>query len=346
MKKYLLLLITLSLCVTMFSCTDDKVIDNPNPSKPLENADSVIMSYEGESISTGLYAFIFSYQKTNMLYSYQNLGSSDMVEDTETFWNTETENGKLGELTVKDINDHCRMILLCKKMAAEYGVKLGETELEYIAEEINDLTAAYGSTSGLEDYLRRYGITSADVEEYFGDKYLILSLRNTLCADGGLCEVSKETVEDEIAKSYGKATHIYLTDAKYDGNATAKAEEILASLEAGADFKDYTNLSEDTTYKTYPKGTLVSYAIGNEYSKAVSAVKAGDYAVCTLADGAYIIKTFEMTDDDKDTLYDTVHTALADEKFMALIEERFGLVEIDSKELDKYDIVTAEIIAF
>lgn len=346
MKKFLALFLALLFTFVMGSCGGDEVIDNPNPSKPLENADSVIMSYAGETLSTGMYAFIFSYQKTNMLYSYQNLGSSDIVEDTEAFWNTETEKGKLGELTVKDINDHCRMLLLCNKMAAEYGVKLGDVELEYVTEELNDLTAAYGSKAGLEDYLRRYGITADDVEEYFCNKYLILALRDTLCSDGGVCEVSKAAVEEEIYKSYGKTTHIYLSDKKHNGDATSKAEEVLAALNNGAEFKDYTNLTEDTTYKTYPNGTLVSFAVDNAYSEAVSKVKGGEFTMCTLGEGAYVIKTFELKAEDIDALYDTAYTALADEKFMGLIEERYGLVEMDSNELNKYNIVTAEIIAF
>ena len=346
MKRYLGLVLAFIIVVSVCSCSKEEYIDNPNPSKPLKNADEAIMSYEGESISTGLYSFIFSYQKTNMLYSYQNLGVSDAVEDTEAFWNSETENGKLGELTVKDINDHCRMILLCNKMASEYGVKLGETELEYVEEEINDLTAAYGSTAGLDEYLKRYGVTAEDVENYFSDKYLILSLRNTLCAEGGICEVSKTDVNKEIERAYGKTTHIYLTDAKYEGNAKAKAEEILAALKNGADMKDYANLSEDTTYKTYPDGTLISYGVDNAYTETAEELKVGEYSICTFGEGVYIIKKFALTDKDKDSLYDSAFTSLADEKFMSLMEERYSLVEIEKTELDKFDIVTAETIAF
>ena len=181
MRKFFAISIMLAVLLTMAACGEEpELIDNPNPAKPLENADNTVMEYEGESISAGLYSFIFSYQKTYFLYYYQNLGVSDIVEDTQAFWNTETPNGLLGETAVNDINNHCRMIVLCNKMAEEHDVELGDAELEYIAEELNDLISAYGSTEGLSDYLRRFGIDVDDVEEYFNDKYLILALQNEL----------------------------------------------------------------------------------------------------------------------------------------------------------------------
>ncbi len=348
MKRIIVLLLAISLTLSLPACGgDEDTISNPNPVENLENAGVTVMSYESETLTSGMYAFIFSYLKTNKLHYLQQYGSSSIVEDTEVFWKTETENGTLGDIAEKDINDHCKMILICKKMSSEYGVSLSSENLEYVTDELNDWISAYGSVEGFSDYLRRYGITVDNFEDYLEKKYLITALQNKLCEKGGLCEVTEEMVAEEIAKSYGKVTHIFLRHDSYGGDATKKAEELLAALKSGAAMKDYAKLSEDTTYKAYPEGTLVKYDTANSaYAEAAASLKAGEYAMCVTNDGAYVITAFDIADDDVDELYESVYTSIADEKFLSVMEERYGYVELNTEELNKYDIITADIIDY
>ena len=60
----------------------------------------------------------------------------------------------------------------------------------------------------------------------------------------------------------------------------------------------------------------------------------------------YIIKCFEMTDNDVNSRFETVYKSIADKEFLAVMAERYPFVELNKDELDKYDIITADTIEF
>lgn len=347
MKKIIALILALAALVAFAACgNEEDTIDNPNPSKPLENSGITVMSYEGETINSGMYAFIFSYLKTKKMYYFQMYGSSQTVEDTQSFWNTYYDGKTIGEAALQDIQDHCKMLLICNKMASEYNVSLNNEEQGQVEDELNDWISSYGSVEGLSDFLKRYGISVDDLEKYLEKNYLIVSLQNKLCSEGGVCEVTDDEVNKQINETYSKVTHIYLSDKTYNGDAKSKGEEILKALEEGKDIGEFGKLSEDTTLKTYPDGMMVSLETDNSYTKAVAELSDGEYALCEMGDGVYIIKCFKMTDSDVDSRFETVYKSVADNKFLAVMAERYPFVELNRDELDKYDIITADTIEF
>lgn len=358
MKRFVTLLLALSLVVGALSaCTsssggsasDDtsvvSAIDNPNKVDKLENADNVVMEYEGRTLSSGMYAFIFSYLKTLYLSTLQYYSDSYYVEDTKAFWSTSAGELTYAEAVVGDINEHCMMLLICDKIASEYGVVLGSEEAEQAGQELNELVADYGSVDKFNDYLARFGIDCDDVEAYLNQKYMITVVQDKLCSSGGVCEISDDDVKSKINESYRKTKHLYLSDSAFDGDANAKANEIIAALENGADFADYVSLSGDTAAQTYPDGIMVNLATTDDrYASVAADLDAGECGICAFDEGVYLIVGVEITDDDIEGVYQTVFSSLAEERFVAYLSDRYGAVELDADELAKFDIVTAETI--
>lgn len=347
MKQFVALLLLCALAFSFVGCFGGEgVINDPNAKPIVDNSDKVVMSYEGYEMNSGLYAFVFSSLKTNYLYLLQLYGETEFVEDTESFWNTKTDDGKtLAESVTLDINNHCKMILISEKMAKEYNVVLDEDAITEAADEYNDYIASYGGEKELEVYINRYGLSLAELKDYLNKKQLINCLKDNLCADGGLCAVEKTAVNSKIDEDYLKAKHIYLLNSKYEDKAIDKANSILADIKDGKKYDDYVSLSADDSASAYPKGFLVKLEETEEaYSEALSDLKVGEYGVCEAADGAYVICRLEMTDEDRQSKYESVWEELAEEKFSETISARYGQVELDSSELSKYDIVTADII--
>ena len=348
MRRFVAILLLFCFVFSFVGCSDGEgVINDPNAKPIVDNSDKIVMSYEGYEINAGLYAFIFSALKTNYLYLLQLYGETEFVEDTESFWNKKTEDGtSLADAVTKDINDHCRMILISSKMASEYGVTLSEDALEEAADEYNDYIASYGGEKQLEVYINRYGLSLDELKNYLEKKQLINCLKDKLCSKGGLCAVADEAVNLKIDEDYVKAKRIYLLNSKYDGKAIDKANEILDLINKGdKKYSDFVSLSADDSATAYPNGFMVNLEeTEDEYANALKGLKNGEYAVCESADGAYVICRLETTDEDRKTKFDAVSQKLTDEKFSETISARYDMVEIDNKELEKFDIVTADII--
>ena len=347
MKKFVALILLFSMLLISACGNADGVVDDPNAKPIVDNSDTVVMTYEGYTLTSGVYAFIFSALKTNYLYLLQLYGETDFVEDTETFWNIKTENGEsFGDAVTADIYDHCKMLLICKKMSAEYNVTLDAEALETVSDEYNDYISAYGGERELDVYLNRYGISGNELMQYLKDKQMINVLQNKLCAKGGLCEVKDSDVYALINEQYCKAKHIYLTDEKNNNDALSKANEILAQIKSGEKkYDDFASLSEDNSTKDYPDGFLVNIKETEErYSNLLASLKVGEAGVCEADDGAYVVMKVEITDEDRDTRFDSAWQEIADKQFSDVLDSRYDLVELNNEELGKYDIITADVL--
>lgn len=347
MKKIVaFILLFFVLCVS--ACGNaEGVVNDPNAKPIVDNSDTVVMSYEGYTLTSGVYAFIFSALKTNYLYLLQLYGESDFVEDTEAFWNIKTESGKtFGEAVTEDIYDHCKMLLIAQKMAVEYGVALDEEAKEAVSDEYNDYISAYGGETELDVYLNRYGIGADELLDYLNNKQMINVLQDKLCADGGLCEVREEDVYALIDAQYCKAKHIYLSDSKNGDDALSKANAMLAQINNGEKkYDDFASLSEDNSTSDYPDGFLVNIEETEErYSTLLSTLKVGECGVCEADEGAYLIMKIEITDEDRDTRFDSAWQEIADKQFSEVLDSRYDQVELNGEELNKYDIITADVL--
>ncbi len=338
MKRVFAGLFVILILISTVSCNGDD--HNKNGSSNI-----TVMSYKNESISSGLYGFIFSYNKSSYLYLMQNYDGMAYAEDTESFWNSYTEDGlTLGEGVVKDINDHCKMIMISASMAEEYGVSLSEDNIDAAEAELNDLIAVFGSEKKFNDYLKKFGLNADDILEYLKKKHLVVVLQEKLCSSGGICEVNDAMLFEHAENIYVKIKHIYFSNDKNDGKAYDKlclmATDINNSV---SKFDDYTEKSEDTFIESNPKGALAEKnTLNEEYLKCVQKLKNGEVGVAKLEDGAYLIQRLEIDESDIEENFEMLYSDVADSAFSEHISSYYNGVEISKEELAKYDIITAE----
>ena len=337
-KRLLLLLISFSLLFVTLSCSNEK--------EDSGNADIEVMSYNEHSMSSGLFGFVFSYNKTNYLQLLAEYNGTDYIEDTETFWDTLAEdNVTFGDSVKQDIIDHCKMVLISSSMAAEYGVSLSDDDIEMANNELNDIISIFGSEKKLNNHLKKYGINADDVLEYLKKKYLIIALQDKLSSEGGLCEIVDDDIWDYVKQTYIKVKHVYFDDAEHDGKAHEELQELCNALNSGEKkFDDIAELSEDTFISSNPDGALVGIdTLNDEYRKCAESLEVGKYAVVKIDSGAYLITVLDITEDDIEENFEALYSDVSDIKFSDLISTYYDSVEINSTEISKYDIVTAEI---
>lgn len=344
----LLIILCIAMCITACTSSDGDV-DNFSNFSAFNNSGVVVMTYNGVELTSGMYAFVFSALKTNYLYLLQIYGDVDFVEDTELFWNSASDSSStFASAVTEDINNHCRMLLICQKLKNEYNVQLSDTDVETVYDEYNDYISAYGGEEKLEKFLSKYGISSDDLNSYIMMKQTISAVQSVLCAEGGLCEVKKDTVYSRIDAEYVKAKHIYLLDDKYNGDALSKASQLKSQIDSGEKvYDDFAALSDDNSTEDYPDGFLVHISETEErYSAVVGSMEIGQCEVCEADGGAYLIMRIEMTDDDRETHYDTIWEDVADEQFSSVMESLYDQVEINKDELAKYNIITAPVLNY
>lgn len=345
-KRLIIVLLCIAFFITSCAEPDDSDSSFGNIST-VDNSNVTVMSYNGVELTSGMYAFIFSALKTNYLYLLQIYGDVDYVEDTELFWNSLADSSTtFANAVTDDINNHCKMLLICKKMADDYIVSLSSEDTQSIYDEYNDYVSAYGGEENLEKFLSKFGLNADKLNEYLTMKQTVTAVQNALCAEGGLCEVKEGSVIQRIAAEYVKVKHVYLLDEKYDGDAMKKANELLDLINSGEkSYADFADLSDDNSTSDYPNGFLVNISETEErYSSLVSALQIGQCGVCEADEGAYLIMRIEMTDEDYETKYDAIWENIADEQFASVMENLYDQVEINKSELEKYNIITAPVL--
>lgn len=338
------------LCLLLFltSCAESEENGSDFGNIPaVNNSNVTIMSYNGVELTSGMYAFVFSALKTNYLYLLQIYGDVDFVEDTERFWNSAADNkSTFASAVTDDINNHCKMLLICKRMADEYNVNLSNDDTQAIYDEYNDYVSAYGGEEKLEKFLAKFGLNCSKLNDYLTMKQTVTAVQSVLCAEGGLCEVKEDTVKHRIASEYVKVKHIYLLNEKYNDGALKKAEELSEAINSGMkSYDDFADLSDDNSTSDYPDGFLVNISETEErYSSLASDLQIGQCGVCEAEEGAYLIMRVEMTDEDYATRYDATWESVADEQFASVMENLYDQVELNKEELEKYDIITAPVL--
>ncbi len=314
-------------------------------SKEFGSSAITVMEYEGEKMSSGLFGFAFSYNKTNYLYMLGSYDGADYVQDTEAFWSTMAEDGvTFGESVTQDIIDHCKMVLIASDMSVDYGVSLTEDDIETAENELNELIASFGSEKKFNKHLEKFGIDADDVLEYLKKKYLIIALQNKLSINDGLCEVSSSDITDYVEEKYIKVRHIYFDNSKHNDKAYEELSAICEQLNSGEKkLDDVAKLSEDTFIESNPNGVLTEKAtLHNDYLESAEMLEKGKYGVVKISSGAYLIEKLEISDDDIEENFDAFYSAVSDIKFSALISTYYDGVEVNGDEIKKYDIVTAE----
>ena len=123
------------------------------PSCSTVNTGSAVMEYEGTEMGEKLYGYWVASYKRNILNYYED------VVNTEAYWNTEYADGMtIGEYFTDIIDTQVKNILIAQKLFKDYGLKLSDSVIKAIDDDINEKIEYAGSRAALNEELAKMGI--------------------------------------------------------------------------------------------------------------------------------------------------------------------------------------------
>ena len=316
--------------------------------KTNSSADTKVFEYGSSYITSGLYGYIFSEEKTDYLYvssEYAEYLSGSPVADTVSFWNKTASNGKtFAKLLTDNINDYCKELVTVKELASKNNVKVTNKEdLTKIDTIVEDLINDHGSENDLDLFLYKFGIKTSDLRNYYNDVFLIEALKDFYYGENGSRKIPDNEITGYFFDNYVKFTHIFIKFGVTPGETTEETRERAKTL--FEDIKSGKEIFEDHLDDSYDKHDPVVLGKGEayeEFEKAVFDAGTGEYIISEFDKGVYIVRKEELAESDISDSYQKIESALIDEAFGSYLKEFYDQIIINSTELSKYDIATAD----
>ena len=239
------------------------------------NGDRTVLTVDGTEISLGTASLALRYAQaqTDMYYKqmaalYEGLGASG--QDWEA--TPEGESQTSGELMKADIISRLEKMAVVKEHAAEYGVELGQSEKDRIAEAAKEFIESNDAS-----VLRKMGVTQENVEEYLELETYYRDAYEPMIKD-------KDTsVTDEEAKQ-STVTYTFLSKNKLgEEEAKAAMEELLEEYKKE---DDIANFDMEAPTEGKDDGYMTSTAsFGDDDEEGTGFDQAAKDAARTLKDG-------------------------------------------------------------
>lgn len=223
----------------------------------------------GDSVVDTLLYRMWMTQYARTFLSYAN-------EPAEEFWKAEAAEGipmkdYVTEIAVSNIKKN----LVCMYLFDEFGLTVTKEDEESIDSDLQDMIDSYGGKAKLNAALADYGVNADILREDYVIKLKIDRVYNYLL-DNGMINPSNEDMEQYYESHYARIRYITLMLTKMetseDGNVTsygsmseeetaaqkAKADELMAKLDAGADFEEMFDQYNEYDLTGYENGVYVS----------------------------------------------------------------------------------------
>lgn len=164
-----------------------------------------VFSYEDQSITSDYYSLILSYQKGYYMTLFNYYYGIDLSANPEQ-WETEYSKGvTLADQITSDINDYCRIVLICNYLAAKYGIEVTkEDTLKEIDDTVSSYVANYGGDDLFAVELAKIGADKATFLKFLDDSYRVSLVQEHLYGENGIQKVPAADVEDYFLKNYKK----------------------------------------------------------------------------------------------------------------------------------------------
>lgn len=281
-----------------------------------------VMEYEGYKITEAMYSYWMARYKTIFLYTYNGSG------DQNKFWNTEISEGYTYDKFITDYIDfYAKQVLVAMKLFDDYSLVFSESVKQNISDQVSGLIASYGTKAELNSYLAEYGLNVATLERIYYAQAKLDAVNEHLYGENGISKVTETEKANYYRENYYCAEWIYVyTNVKLkttengelitDSNGVyvteelseaekqkqqAKVEQIIAKIEAGADFKalkaEYSEEDQEK-YSYYPDGVNISAndygTYGSDFIKQLSETEIGGYTVCEDEYATFIVKRYDL----------------------------------------------------
>ena len=291
------------------------------PSCSTVNTGSAVMEYEGTKMGEKLYSFWVARYKRNILNYYSD------VENTDTYWDSEYTDGMtVGEYFTGVIDNQIKNILIAQKLFKEYGLKLSDSAVQAIDDDINEKIEYAGSRAALNSELAKIGINIDILKEAYLWEARHDAVYNYLFGTGGKLETTSAQLESYYKEYYSRIHYIVLyttklvTDSdgnlKYDTNGNVMTEDMTEEEKAAVlsladrlteeakstdNFLEMVEEYSDYNYlEAYANGLFISHnevsSYGYDIVGEVQKAKPGEVVRIDDDYAVYIIREFELTD--------------------------------------------------
>lgn len=340
----------LSAVMLLSGCGGDKRMSAETDGDKSLN-DKVVATIGKTEITQADYNFIYK-----LVYDNMSQYSSYYGDDWE---NMEIEDGKtMGDYMKENTEAQIKQMAAAVALAEDNGIKADSTAVrDAVTKNKNNLVEQnYKGTDGYKAYLEEARTTDKAFDRYLEIVEIYDRLYKELTKTDGKASIDNDKLKKDFLKEYAdkwRVQHILIgtkaqTDssgnetkpAKTDEEAKKIAEEVIAKLDAGADFDDL--IEEYNEDPGISKGKFYVFGTGEmvpEFEEASKNLEIGSYTKEPVKTdyGYHIIKRY-VIDDTIDEFKDYKKQKLQ-EKVMDLIDKKLKKmkpVKFESKTIDKY----------
>lgn len=280
-----------------------------------------LMSVDGTEMSINTYMLLLSRMKGNLASSYA-FGNQAKLD---SFWDTvidASNNGTYNKYYTSLVLDNAKTYLAALALFDEMGLKLPDSTLEEIDEEINTLimSDANGSKANLNAKLAEYGANVDVLRDAYIMEAKISLLNDTLFGVGGAL-IDASNYEKYYKENYVKFRHIffYFTEIVYetDVNGDDIYYSNLADKVIAYDTSATQKLDKDGNVVKDKKGDVVYVTVDSEGKERIAYDKKGTESSPTqrnpILDNTGNIVTRKMTSDELIALSDKVQSIMETE---------------------------------
>ena len=340
----------LSAVMLLSGCGGDKRMSAETDGDKSLN-DKVVATIGKTEITQADYNFIYKLVHDNM-----SQYSSYYGDDWE---NMEIEDGKtMGDYMKENTEAQIKQMAAAVALAEDNGIKADSTAVrDAVTKNKNNLVEQnYKGTDGYKAYLEEARTTDKAFDRYLEIVEIYDRLYKELTKTDGKASIDNDKLKKDFLKEYAdkwRVQHILIgtkaqTDssgnetkpAKTDEEAKKIAEEVIAKLDAGADFDDL--IEEYNEDPGISKGKFYVFGTGEmvpEFEEASKNLEIGSYTKEPVkTDYGYHIIKRDVIDDTIDEFKDYKKQKLQ-EKVMDLIDKKLKKmkpVKFESKTIDKY----------
>lgn len=263
-----------------------------------------------ESAEKGVFNFYLQQGMSAAISAAQAEGAQLSADSSAEEWNQVMIGEKTAtQYAIDETKEAVKSALVLKAVAIKEGMTLTAEDEESIKTQRSQVIEQFGGRYNYEQYFTQAGFTLEDVTKVIENEVYAQKVITKYFGDGGEnkgeIEVSDEEIKKFIADEYVMAKHILISNQpqvaesaegeevaeptedekkKADEDAKAKAEEIIASLDGGADFDALMKANTaDKNSETgeinglngylFTKGEMVA-----EFEKEAFALKEGEYS--------------------------------------------------------------------
>ncbi len=289
---------------------------------------------------------IFDFMMEN--YRAQVEQSDSSFQSNPDKWNNYKVNDKLAiDIARENAKQSITQLAVYLKKAEDDGIKLSDKEIKNVD---SDIAKEIDNMGGEDAFNKAAANLGIDKETYRTIRQYSTLMNKVNEKVEKNVKVDDQTLKDAFLKDYVGAKHILIKTIDDNGNdlsqdkisaASAKAEDILKQLKAGADFDEMVKkYSEDKSGDTLNDDVMVftKNQMVEEFETAAFKLKAGEMSdVVRTRYGYHIIKRYDISDASYFTQYkDQVKNTVLEDKLQEEYSKWKKSYEKELKYNDKY----------